>query len=322
MLRNLILNVNPLKGAITEMSGDSSFFLGDNNKITVIIEDENEYKISISGNVPGCGTYIAELIKNNNNYELTSDDFNGFLVKIGTVNCNLHISNLNGERLTTLPFQVKSEMAFDREGSTIASPRDVKNLNDFYIALDVIKNLNITEIEDAVEIVESLDIDKIEEAVEIVDSLDGKIEELDDTIANAEKTDAELAATLIIIQKMLQNGELKGEKGDAGPIGPVGPQGPKGDPGEPGPQGPAGADGNMKFENLTEEQKASLKGEKGDTGEQGPKGDMGPEGPQGPAGTDGKDGVDGNNYVLTENDKTEIANQVFAMFVNAEEVQF
>ena len=85
----------------------------------------------------------------------------------------------------------------------------------------------------------------------------------------------------------------KGEKGDTGATGPqgpqgeVGPQGPKGDTGEQGPkgdkgdtgpqgpqgeigpQGPKGADGTMTFEDLTEEQKESLRGPagpKGDTG--------------------------------------------------------
>lgn len=115
--------------------------------------------------------------------------------------------------------------------------------------------------------------------------------------------------------------------------GPQGQKGEKGDTGETGPQGPKGADGTMSFEDLTEEQKASLKGDpgtdgvdgttftpsvsaegdlswtndggkenpatvnikgpKGDTGEQGPTGDQGPQGPQGPAGEQGEQGVTG-----------------------------
>lgn len=321
MIRNFNIYVNPQAGAITQTEGNSSFFLGDNNQITVITTSDEELHISISGNVPGCGTYIAELERDaeTNNYILKSKDLNGFLVKIGKVNCNIHISNVDGERLTTLPFQITSQIAYDREGSTIVAPTDVKNLNDFYIALDVIKELNITEIEEAVKVVENLDIQKIEEAVQIVDSLDGKIEELDTTIANAKATDAELAATLTVIKKMIESGELKGEKGDAGEVGPRGPQGPQGEQGPigpMGPQGPAGADGKdgkdgtMSFEDLTEEQKASLKGDKGDKGD---KGATGPEGPMGPAGAD---------YILTENNKTEIANQVYAMLVDAEEVQY
>lgn len=61
------------------------------------------------------------------------------------------------------------------------------------------------------------------------------------------------------------------------PVGPQGPQGEKGDPGEQGPQGEPGA-----------------------TGPQGPQGETGPAGPQ---------GVPGDDYVLTDADKTEIAEQ-------------
>lgn len=86
---------------------------------------------------------------------------------------------------------------------------------------------------------------------------------------------------------------------------PQGDKGDKGEPGEQGPQGPQGekgADGTMTFEDLTEEQKLSLKGdkgEKGDAGPQGPQGDTGPQGiqgetgPQGPQGEKGETGAQG-----------------------------
>ena len=67
--------------------------------------------------------------------------------------------------------------------------------------------------------------------------------------------------------------------------GPAGPQ---------GPQGPKGADGTMTFEDLTPEQKASLKGDKGDTGPQGPKGDKGDTGAAGPQGEPGPKGDKGD----------------------------
>ena len=75
--------------------------------------------------------------------------------------------------------------------------------------------------------------------------------------------------------------------------GPAGPQ---------GPQGEKGADGTMTFEDLTPEQKASLKGDKGDKGdtgaagpqgEPGPKGDKGDPGPQGDKGDTGETGAQG-----------------------------
>ena len=78
---------------------------------------------------------------------------------------------------------------------------------------------------------------------------------------------------------------IKGERGPQGVQGIQGIQGPKGDPGE------KGADGTVIFENLTEEQKASLKG---DTGLQGPQGIQGIQGPQGPQGVQGIQGVRGD----------------------------
>ena len=88
----------------------------------------------------------------------------------------------------------------------------------------------------------------------------------------------------------------KGETGPQGPQGepgPQGPQGPKGDTGPQGPQGEKGADGTMTFEDLTAEQKASLKGDKGDAGPQGPQGEPGPQGAQGPKGDAGPQGPQG-----------------------------
>lgn len=101
---------------------------------------------------------------------------------------------------------------------------------------------------------------------------------------------------------------VKGETGPMGPqgiqgaIGPAGPQGETGPQGPVGPVGPKGADGTMTFEDLTPEQKASLKGDKGDKGdtgaagpqgEPGPKGDKGDPGPQGPKGDTGETGAQG-----------------------------
>lgn len=101
---------------------------------------------------------------------------------------------------------------------------------------------------------------------------------------------------------------VKGETGPIGPqglqgeVGPAGPQGETGPQGPVGPEGPKGADGTMTFEDLTPEQKASLKGDKGDKGdtgaagpqgEPGPKGDKGDPGPQGPKGDAGETGAQG-----------------------------
>ena len=70
--------------------------------------------------------------------------------------------------------------------------------------------------------------------------------------------------------------------------------GPKGDRGERGETGPRGADGVMRFEELTSQQRESLRGPQGLTGERGPQGNTGPAGPAGPRGPEGQRGPQGN----------------------------
>ncbi|WP_425332293.1 hypothetical protein [Streptococcus dysgalactiae] len=119
---------------------------------------------------------------------------------------------------------------------------------------------------------------------------------------------------------------LSGPKGDRGETGTTGETGPKGDPGakvvsgtvdsgqltlslddrtqvvvkgdfrgpqgETGPEGPKGADGKMTFEQLTSEQRETLKGPKGDKGEPGQNGSPGTDGARGPSGPPGPPGKD------------------------------
>ena len=103
------------------------------------------------------------------------------------------------------------------------------------------------------------------------------------------------------VQKKLDDGEFvgargpKGEKGDTGAQGPrgekgdTGERGPQGETGATGPQGPKGKDGEVTFESLTDEQKASLRGEPGAKGEKGEKGDPGAQGEKGEKGDPGRD---------------------------------
>lgn len=110
----------------------------------------------------------------------------------------------------------------------------------------------------------------------------------------------------------------------------------KGQAGPIGPQGEKGADGTMTFEDLTPEQKASLKGDKGDKGDtgaagpqgepgskgdkgdpgpKGDKGDPGETGAQGPQGLQGEPGTNGTTPVKgvdywTAADQTSIINQL------------
>ena len=85
-------------------------------------------------------------------------------------------------------------------------------------------------------------------------------------------------------------GEM-GYQGNKGDRGAIGYQGDMGKQGAKGYQGDKGADGTMSFEDLTPEQKATLKG---DQGVQGDKGDRGVDGVQGVQGDIGEKGYQGD----------------------------
>ena len=93
-----------------------------------------------------------------------------------------------------------------------------------------------------------------------------------------------------------------------GPQGPIGPEGPQGEIGPQGIQGPIGETGPQG--------EPGIQGETGPQGPQGPIGETGPQGPQGiqgeqgPQGPIGPQGEPGQNYILTEADKSEIAGMV------------
>lgn len=121
----------------------------------------------------------------------------------------------------------------------------------------------------------------------------------------------------------------KGEQGETGPQGPkgdtgaTGEQGPKGDTGDTGPKGDTGATG-PKGDTGAQGPKGD-KGEQGEQGEQGPKGDTGPTGPQGPQGEQGPKGDTGPagaDYVLTAQDKADIAEIVLGELPTATGVNF
>lgn len=99
------------------------------------------------------------------------------------------------------------------------------------------------------------------------------------------------------------DGEWRGVPGFTGPVGPQGEQGiqgekgvqgEKGEQGIQGPKGDKGADGTITFEELTPEQKASLKGDKGEQGPVGPQGAKGDKGEKGDKGDQGERGPKGD----------------------------
>ena len=127
-----------------------------------------------------------------------------------------------------------------------------------------------------------------------VQNTDAAAKRADDAASGAQKVAND-------VQKKLDNGEFvgaqgpKGEKGEPGAQGlrgekgDTGERGPQGETGATGPQGPKGKDGEVTFESLTAEQKASLRGEPGAKGEKGEKGDPGAQGEKGEKGDPGKD---------------------------------
>ena len=84
-------------------------------------------------------------------------------------------------------------------------------------------------------------------------------------------------------------GEM-GYQGNKGDRGIIGYQGDMGKQGAKGYQGDKGADGTMSFEDLTPEQKATLKGDQGVQGSQGDRGNDGVQGVQGDIGEKGYQG--------------------------------
>lgn len=150
---------------------------------------------------------------------------------------------------------------------------------------------------------------------------------LNTIIANPEETP--------VINVSMSNPIYRGPAGPQGIPGPIGPKGPQGEIGPVGPQGPKGEDAVFDFNTLTPEQKEELRGPQGIQGPTGPQGEVGPQGlqgvqgpigPQGPIGETGPrgepgiQGEPGKDYVLTDTDKTDIANLVLDMLPAAEEV--
>ena len=117
---------------------------------------------------------------------------------------------------------------------------------------------------------------------------------------------SEALATKQYVDGLIETIELT--PGPQGPIGPEGPQGPIGETGPQGIQGPIGETGPQGEQGPQGE--IGPQGPQGKTGEKGEQGVQGPQGPQGIQGEQGPQGEPGQNYILTEADKSEIAGMV------------
>ena len=154
---------------------------------------------------------------------------------------------------------------------------------------------------------------------QFVDIVKADVAEVTGMSAEAVTLSAGSEATASYSDGVLTLGIPKGDRGEQGATGPEGPQGPKGDTGSTGPQGERGPQG------IQGEQ--GPKGDTGDTGpigpagpqgETGPQGATGPQGPQGEQGPAGPQGPAGADYVLTNADKIEIRDAVYALIEPAE----
>ena len=324
MQRQLKLDIDIANKSIVS-SGDDAFYIGDTNSIKINLSEPGDYIVVINALLPSGPVVSTEAIKQEDGSYLINE-LDAFLMKIGKIEAQVVIS-LNNERITVNEFEFESLYSFSQ--STTAVSPDVKSLNEFYAALSVLEGINIEEIEEAVDVINGLDIEQLKQIQEMAS-------EITETLEKAKEQSNELDSLINTVQTKLDNGDFvgpqgpqgeqgeKGETGEQGPQGPAGepgPKGDKGDTGEPGQAGEPGPKGDpFTYEDFTEEQLAALKGPKGDQGEpgeQGPKGDTGeagPQGIQGETGPQGPQGPAGDDYVLTEADKQEIADIVSTEF--------
>ena len=131
----------------------------------------------------------------------------------------------------------------------------------------------------------------IDTDAETADELATK-EYVDQTVANVKpEVDLSNYYTKTQVDEIVDTIELTpGPQGERGPVGPIGETGPQ------GPIGPVGPEGKV--------------------------GPIGPQGPVGPVGEKGDPGAPGEDYVLTEADKSEIANLVLASIPIGDEVSY
>lgn len=111
----------------------------------------------------------------------------------------------------------------------------------------------------------------------------------------------------------------KGDKGDTGETGAQGEQGEKGDTGEQGPQGESGADGYSPTLNVSQADGVTTVVVTDVNGDQTFTVKDGADGAQGPQ---GEKGDQGDPYILTDDDKQSIADAVYQMFTDGEEVEY
>lgn len=204
------------------------------------------------------------------------------LSQVGDVIFQFVITTVEGSIMKFDPFVMTVEDAIDTD---VPLPEE-------YPSWVEMANVKLAEVDAAVEQANSISkqilLDKNSGVFDGRDGLDGA-----NGVSPVVKTEQTSTGAKIIITDATGTHVAELLNGQRGEAGVAGERGPRGETGPAGPQGPAGKDGTLTFEELTEEQKATLKGDTGPTGPQGIQGPQGPQGIQGAAGATGPQGPAG-----------------------------
>lgn len=292
-----------MQNATAAITGDEEFFYGDNNSIEIEIINATE---EIGDVCYFCANQIGQLYVGNTQfvdgkYVIDKENMDYILNVCGEVIIQIQIFNTGNKRITcSNNIYIQSLLNFDRKKFEVLTP-DLQ--------------VNLAELLELAEKIASGEID-VTPGAGTGTGKDGV-------------TFTPYVSPAGIIS-WTNDGGLKNPTPVSimGPQGPVGPQGIQGESGQDGKDGTSifsitrkEEDSNIIIVTLTDassfeieiptvagkDGKDGAQGPAGPTGERGEKGEKGDTGEQGPAGADGKD------YVLTENDKQEIAQAAAAL---------
>ena len=230
--------------------------------------------------------------------------------------------NKNGEYLhINLDKEIKEDMII---GSTKISSTITNEAQSFFLYLELVKeNSEIIGKTNCVEIMieplpdEDTRIIPKEEYEEIIDELAEIIQENTEAMNRIKEFEDGKSAYEVAIEHGYEGTEEEWLESLHGKNGTDGAPGVKGDKGDPGEKGDAGAQGEK-----GDRGEPGAKGDKGDPGEPGAKGEQGERGEKGDKGDIGAQGPRGDNYVLTAQDKTDIADIVLSELPTTEGVLY
>ena len=285
-MERLGLIVVDMEYATAEITGDKEFFFGDNNSIEITIENATE---EIGDVCYFCANQLGQLYVGNTTlvdgkYIIDKENMDYILNVCGEVIIQIQIFNTENKRITcSNNIKIESLLNFDRKKYEVLTPELQFNLAELLELAEKIANgeINVTP-----------------------ESGTGK---------DGVTFYPTVSAAGII--SWTNNGGLKNPTPISimGPAGPVGPQGIQGNDGSDGKDGTSifsitkkAEDSNIIVITLTDTttQEIEIPTVAGKDGEQGEIGPQGEKGETGPAGADGKNGQD---YILTDADKEEIA---------------